>query len=368
MLYDKYQFHTIGEIYGHESIKKDLKKRFKERDYPRVSLFSGQSGIGKTNLIHLLSKSILCPDKDKEGNPCNNCRYCQSIDRSESIANYKEYNCSTLGIKEVEAIIEGSTTRSLSEIDVKIIVLDELQQLKSEEAQKSLLKILEKNNKNVIWILGTMAIDKIDISVVRRTTLYKLNPISFDDLVYYLVSICKKEGINDIETDENKVKTLFTIAENSGGSVGVCLAYLERCIGSEIWTETELIKELELYSKSSINKILNYMLIGDVTLFDEKLTKTIIPSLFKKLIAYYKYSIGGTLNHFEKKEIEGVVKTDKKIISFVINELNKLNNQYYLSSDMIQYSFLNIVDYVRQFIPEQKPTKLEERPARVPRS
>jgi len=362
MLYDKYQFKTIDDVCGHASVKKDLKKRFKEREYPRVSLFSGTSGIGKTNFIHLLSKTILCPNKDEQGNSCNKCKYCLAIDNGDPISNYREHNCSSLGIKEISEIIDGSSTRSLSEIGGKVIVLDELQQLKSDEAGKALLKILEKNNKNVYWIMGTMQLDKIDISVRRRTSLYNLNELVFEDLVYYMIDVCKKEGISDIDTDENKAKTIFTIAENSGGSIGVCLSYLERCLGSEIWNEDELKKELEIYSSSSINKILNYMLTGNVDLFKEKLTKTIIQPLLKKLIIYYKFIIGADLNVFEKKEIDGIAKTNKDIISFLVKELNVLNNSYYLSSENIGFSFLNIVDFVKQNTPVA-----EVKTARVPR-
>ncbi len=368
MLYDKYQFNTIDEVYGHDSVKKDLKKRFQKKEYPRVTLFSGQSGIGKTNFIHLLSKSILCQNKDNEGNACNNCKYCQAIDKGEPISNYKEYNCAELGIKEVTQIIENSTTKSLSDVSIKIIVLDELQQLKSDEAQKSLLKILEKNNKNVYWIMGTMNIEKIDVSVIRRTTFYKLNEISFDDLVYYLIDICKKENITDVETNEDKAKTIFTIAENSNGSIGVALGYLDRVINSEIWSEDDLRKELDLYSQSSINNILNNLFEGDVNIFSNKITKNIIPSFFKKLILLYKYQIGSDLNKYEREEIKGLnVRVHVDIISFIIEEMNKLNNQYYLTNDMIQYSLLNIIRFIKSNEKNEKPAEIQREP-RKPRS
>lgn len=243
MLYNQYRPSSLSGVIGHDKTIKALIKRTKENDIPKRILFTGITGIGKTTLMRIVGKNILCNNKDKDGNSCNQCEICNAIDNEQMNSFYTESNASNLNIDEVRKLVQDAEMKSFSQAKAKVFVIDEIQEMtKAKAALNNLLKPLEKEYKNVYFILGTMSPKDVPTSIKNRCATYDLKPIAIDEISKQLYSICNKENIK-IDTEE-KANVLITIADNSYGSMRTAVSYLERVIDSELWTVSEVIKEL----------------------------------------------------------------------------------------------------------------------------
>ena len=346
LLYNKYRPCSLSEVVGHTSIIKDLMKRSKEGTIPRVMLLAGNTGIGKTTIQRIIAKNILCNDKDEKGNACNVCNICKTV-TDEKISNYYfEYNCSNVNIDVSREIAENADIKTFSNAKAKVFILDELQELKKAQAAlNNLLKPIEKDYKNVYFILGTMADTKdIPKAIVNRCTTYKLKPITMEDISKNLYTICNKENIK-VDTEE-KVNVLLTIAENSYGSMRQAISYLERVIYSELWTVKEVIQELEIISNSDLIKSINNLFKGKPEAFNIQYSVDLKDKLRYMLGTMYKSLSGIEVPVWQVQQLQGIDKTitvDK--VEYALNKLFELNKYPYVNQEIIDYIMVDIFNY-----------------------
>lgn len=337
-LYQKYKSLSFKDVVSHEKIIKELLKRSKANDYPQTVHFTGLTGIGKTVISHIFIKSILCQHKT-DGEPCNQCDSCLSINEDRSLMSFFSYNASNIGIEEMRSIEEIALKKNAFSPH-KVIYIDELQELnKSKAAQKNLLKILEKPLKNVFFILSSMDESKIDKAVLNRCVTYKLKPLSFQEIAVRLKHICEQEGIK-IDTD-SKANTILTLSQYSQGSLRNAISLLERVIYSDIWTEKELIDELGLVDDATAQEMLNDILIGNFKVFSVKITEDILSMLKYKLLLCSKVDSGVELNSFEKAQIKNIVNIHNSLSTLLV--LNELNKFPYLDQVIIESNLISIL-------------------------
>lgn len=336
----KYRPQLFSEVYGHKKTIDALLESSKNNNFSKVFLLSGISGVGKSTIQNILVKAILC-DNIIAGEICNKCFYCESINNGKPVENVSFYNGSNLGIDEARAIEDKTDRRILAKKDIKIFVIDEMQEIPNARAQKNILKILEKTNDNCYFILGTMDKSKIDSAIINRSVNYNL-VLDYKEIRDYLIHIIQKENI--IVDEKSKLpQMVVTIVDNCGGSLRTAISMLERVINSGIETDEELFKELGIVSDTMINETIKGMLTGDITKIDFKVNETVLENISKKLIILYKYACGIDLNPFEKSQLRGIgrIGNDKKIIvENTIEGLAKLNNYIYLKSDVIQFQLI----------------------------
>lgn len=346
LLYNKYRPNSLNEVVGHKSIIKDLMKRSKDGTIPRVILLSGNTGIGKTTIQRILAKNILCNDKDSGGNACNVCSICKSI-IEEKISNYYfEYNSSNIGIDTAREITENADVKSFSNAKAKVFCLDEIQEMtKAKAALNNLLKPIEKDYKNVYWILGSMGdIKDIPKAITNRCTTYKLKSLSTEDIATQLYSICQKENIP--MTNPEQAEVLLTIAENSYGSLRQSISYLERVIYSELWTVKEVIKELEIISTTDLIRSINALFKGDSEAFNIQYTPELKDKLRYMLGTIYKTLSSIEVPSWQSSQLKGI---DKGItidqVEYALNKLFDLNKFPYVNSEIIDFALVDIFNY-----------------------
>jgi DNA polymerase-3 subunit gamma/tau len=346
LLYNKYRPNSLSEVVGHTSIIKDLTKRSKEGTIPRVILLSGNTGIGKTTIQRILAKNILCNDKDSNGNACNVCSICKSI-AEEKISNYYfEYNSSNIGIDGAREIAENADVKSFSTAKAKVFCLDEIQEMKkSPAALNNLLKPIEKDYKNVYWILGSMGdLKDIPKAITNRCTTYKLKALSTEDIGAQLYSICQKENVP--MTNPEQAEVLLTIAENSYGSLRQAISYLERVIYSELWTVKEVIKELEIISNTDLIKSINALFKGDSEAFNIQYSPELKDKLRYMLGTIYKTLSGIEVPSWQSSQLKGI---DRSIsidqVEYALNKLFELNKFPYVTSEIIDFALVDIFNY-----------------------
>jgi len=335
--------HLLEDVYGHDKIIAELVKRQKDSNFPKVIYFTGQAGIGKTTLMKIISKSILCNSKDVDGNPCNACKICQGIDNELPSNYYFEKNASNLKIDDMREIDTSSKKKPLGEVNHKVYVIDELQELhRNPAAQKNILKTLENPSSTSFFILGAMDDSKVNAAIKRRAVTYRLNGIEACEIANYLMSICIKENI---EVDEQKEKVLFKIAEGSNGSPGIAVPLLERVIYSDLWSLSldELTSELDIVDNTQVASLLSGLLNSNVDIFSKTYNDKILDTLRFQLNLIFKAKNDIKLNGWQKQQIDktGFSKVSLGSIKKAIDELNKLYLYPFITPTMLESSLIS---------------------------
>ena len=349
LLYNKYRPNKLSDVVGHNATVKDLQKRSKEGNLPRVIFLSGITGTGKTTLQRIIAKNILCNSKDQEGNSCNVCEICSSVDNEKITNYYFEINCSNVNIDESRQIAENASVKSFSLAKAKVFVLDEAQELrKAQAAMNNLLKPIEKDYKNVYFIFGAMDDKSVPKAILGRCTTYKLKPHNMEDIATKLADICQKESV--ILDTEEKANVLLTIAENSGGSLRQAISYLERVIYSELWTTKQAIDELGIVSSSELNLKINALFKGKPEAFDITYNEELLTSIRYMFSTMYKKLSGIEVEEWQVKKLMGI---DKSItleqVEYALNKLFELNKFPYINAELIDFTLVDIFNWNKKY-------------------
>jgi DNA polymerase-3 subunit gamma/tau len=357
-LFSKHRPLTISQIYGHDTIKKDIFNHIQKDNLPKVIMFSGNAGTGKNTLEKILSKIILCKNKDSEGNPCNVCEQCQTVIKEKVSNYYYLYDGTHIGIDESKTIFEIASKRNLSTVQEKIIVIDEFQGLaNTPKALSALLKVFEKPQDHVRFILLTMTEDKLPkdckVAIQRRGVIYRLKDLTFEEIAKYLYEICNKEGIA-INT-KDKADTLITISQNSLGSPGLAVSHLERCIYSDLWNPKTVLEELGIVSNETLTIIINKLLSGDVSVFENEINKDIIEKIRWILNILYKSKSGVNINNYFKSCISGIKPIASENIFNTIDKLNKITFFPYISQELIDFTLIDILTSNKKALTSGEP-------------
>jgi len=347
-LFQKYRPPSFQDVVGHEVQVKEFIKRAKDKNFPQCIYITGYTGTGKTVLSRIIAKCLLCRKLDSEGNPCNSCKECEAINNEQRILNYFEENGSNFNIDRAREVEELSQKKiMMSDSSIKVFYIDEIQEIasKSKEALKNLLKLLEKPSKNNYFILGSMDDSSIPEAVRNRCVTYKLKLLTPEQIAERLLYICNQEKI-EIDTEE-KANVILTISENSQGSLRTAISYLERVIYSDIWKETQVIEELELFSSAQINQIISETLCSQFK-SEKVFNKSLLDTIIYRLVMLYKYLVKVELTPYQLSIIKNIglpSKNERENIKVIENTLSKLYELYrytYLTQPLIDYVIINI--------------------------
>jgi len=371
MIAQTYRPKILNEIVGHDRIVKEIKDRFTKNSYPQVSYFTGFTGTGKTTFAFNVAKIIQCQNKINQFTPCNTCSYCNDINKESFIKGTYMFNASNLDIEAMRYIEELSMTTSFIS-DKKVIIIDEFQELNSnKKAQKNLLKALEKEIKNIYFILLSMDDSKVDKSIKNRSVQYKLYPIEYSKIAEYLYNVCVNEKI---ELNESQTDILFTIAENSGGSVRQACSYLERVIQGSLWDRKSLEEALHFVNDQTINDLCLKIINQDSTLFETDITEEVIQKIKFNIIELLKYNVGAKLDPYRKKLLEGLIgykKATNDRLIFILDTLNEIFKYPYLNKEIIDSILIKLfinknVDEVIQneIVQNNNENTIQEKPKR----
>jgi DNA polymerase III gamma/tau subunit len=248
-----------------------------------------------------------------------------------------------MGIEEMRRLEDTACKKTLSDATAKVFIINEIQEIATQRAQKNILDLLEKELPNTYFFLTTMDNSRIDKALKARCTKYNLNPLSIPEIVKYLMWICEQEKFV-LDTTEKK-KSIITIADCCGGSLRDAVSYLERTLYLDSWNIETLMSELSIISNENLNEMINQLLQGDINLLNNKITDDILKRMKFLLNLIYKLENGLELNTWQKQQIAGIKKCNINNIEYTIAQLNELNKFTYLPSDVIEFQIINIINH-----------------------
>lgn len=362
-LYRKYRPSSFSEISGENEIIKSLKLSLKNKSTSHAYLFSGPRGTGKTTTARLIAKGVNCLNLHTDGEPCNECENCISINEGRFSDLIEIDAASNRSIDEIRALKEKINYQPVEGLK-KVYIIDEAHML-TKEAFNALLKTLEEPPAHVIFILATTELDKILPTIISRCQRYDFKSLDLSEMSSRLKFILEQENI-EIEDEDNIFQIIY---ENSSGSMRDSISILERLIISTNEkkinlklaeealgiTPSERIKKfvdklLKAEEYDIINELENLSVESfDIELFFKSMAKYIKNAMIKKEIEAtlaFKiisiiYDVIGKFKFEEDKKLVGYV-----IVSDILSEMNKnkfINTQiiYNTREDSIKSTIIN---------------------------
>lgn len=219
VLYQKYRSKDFDEIIGQDYVTKLLKNTIKSDQIAQAYLFVGSRGTGKTSTARILAKAVNCKKPKRDGNPCNECEYCESISNGRFLDLIEIDAASNRGIDQIRQLKE-KIEFSPSEGKYKVYIIDEVHMLTT-EAFNALLKTLEEPPAHVIFILATTDVHKLPPTILSRCQRYDFRLGTDNEIKSLIKDIIKKEKI----TMEDEA--LDIVVQNAKGSYRDALSTLD---------------------------------------------------------------------------------------------------------------------------------------------
>ncbi len=219
-LYRKWRPRTFDDVVGQPQVTVTLKNELESGRISHAYLFTGTRGTGKTSCAKILSKAVNCL-APVNGNPCNECEICKSID-SSSILDVIEIDAASNN--SVENIRDLREEASYTPVYAKyrVYIIDEVHML-STSAFNALLKTLEEPPKHVLFILATTELHKLPATILSRCQRFDFKRISPDDISKRLLYIAQQEGVSLTEPAAG------LIARLSDGGMRDAVSLFDRC-------------------------------------------------------------------------------------------------------------------------------------------
>ena len=233
-LYRKWRPVDFDDVSGQDAITDILKYEVANNKLSHAYLFCGSRGTGKTSCAKILAKAVNCLNP-KNGNPCNECEACRSIDAGVATDVIEMDAASNNGVDNVRDMKdEIAFTPAL--LKYRVYIIDEVHMM-SGSAFNALLKTLEEPPSYVVFILATTEFHKLPTTIVSRCQRFDFRRISTDNIMSRLKHIALNEGISLTE-DGARV-----IARVSRGGMRDAVSLLELCAGARKTVDEQLVFE-----------------------------------------------------------------------------------------------------------------------------
>jgi len=103
--------------------------------------------------------------------------------------------------------------------------------------------------------------EKFDKSIRQRGACYTFKSPASDEIAEYLYNILNTMPEGKTVPEEFLTEGLFTIADGCEGSIRGAVQLFERCIYGELYTEKEIIEELNIVSNKFVEEVSDKLLI-----------------------------------------------------------------------------------------------------------
>lgn len=190
----KYGF---SEIIAQDDIKDRLIQEVQQTSLPRAILFTGVEGSGRRTMAMALAKYLLCqnPGLGDACHICSSCRYFEAGSHPDFVELASD-DGKVIKVERIrqEVIRDLPHFPQISGRKVYILAGDYL----NEQGQNALLKSLEEPPPYAYFLLTAQSKNRLLPTVISRTSEYKLQPLSLNEVKQVLTRHGYSEGIDFI--------------------------------------------------------------------------------------------------------------------------------------------------------------------------
>ncbi len=219
-LYRKYRPQTFDDVVGQGAVTQTLKTQLQKDQMSHAYLFTGSRGTGKTSCAKILAKAVNCLNP-VDGNPCNCCDACKSIDSGACMDVLEIDAASNNGVDNVRDLRDDAIY-SPSQVKKRVYIIDEVHML-SISAFNALLKIIEEPPEHLLFILATTELHKVPATILSRCQRFSFRRISQEDIAARLQYVAYQENI---DLDDAAARVLARMAD---GGMRDGLSLLDQC-------------------------------------------------------------------------------------------------------------------------------------------
>lgn len=230
-LYRKYRPQTFDDVSGQLAVTQTLKNQLTTGKMSHAYLFTGSRGTGKTSCAKILAKAVNCLHP-VDGNPCNACEACRTIDSGACMDVLEIDAASNNGVDNVRDLRDDAVYTP-SQVRMRVYIIDEVHML-SISAFNALLKIIEEPPEHLLFILATTELHKVPATILSRCQRFTFRRISQEDIAARLQYVAYQENI---DLDDSAARVL---ARMSDGGMRDALSLLDQCASA---TTKELTAE-----------------------------------------------------------------------------------------------------------------------------
>ncbi|MBO5953814.1 MAG: DNA polymerase III subunit gamma/tau [Oscillospiraceae bacterium] len=219
-LYRKYRPQTFDDVVGQMAVTQTLKTQLQSGRLSHAYLFTGSRGTGKTSSAKILAKAVNC-EAPADGNPCNCCAACRSIDAGTCMDVLEIDAASNNGVDNVRDLRDDAVYTP-SQVKKRVYIIDEVHML-SISAFNALLKIIEEPPEHLLFILATTELHKVPATILSRCQRFSFRRISQEDIAARLQYVAYQENI---DLDDSAARVLARLAD---GGMRDGLSLLDQC-------------------------------------------------------------------------------------------------------------------------------------------
>jgi DNA polymerase-3 subunit gamma/tau len=254
----KYRPSTFQSVVGQKSLVTTLKNSILRNKLAHAYLFCGPRGVGKTSCARIFAKTINCQNLTADGEACNECESCRSINGQRSLNIHELDAASNNSVDDIRALTDQ--VRFPPQIGkYKIYIIDEVHMLSS-AAFNAFLKTLEEPPHHAVFILATTEKQKVIPTILSRCQIYDFSRITIGDIVEHLQYVAHQENI------QAEPEALNVIAQKADGGMRDALSIFDQIASftGGIVTYKSVIENLNVLDYEYYFRFTDKILEGDV--------------------------------------------------------------------------------------------------------
>ena len=224
-LYRKYRPQTFDDVVGQQAVTQTIKAQLVSNHLSHAYLFTGSRGTGKTSCAKILAKAVNCLNP-QDGNPCNCCDACRSIDAGTCMDVQEIDAASNNGVDNVRDLRDDAIYTP-SQVKKRVYIIDEVHML-SISAFNALLKIIEEPPEHLLFILATTELHKVPATILSRCQRFSFRRITPEDIASRLQYVSYQESI---DLTDDAARTLARLAD---GGMRDGLSLLDQCSAATV--------------------------------------------------------------------------------------------------------------------------------------
>ena len=174
---------------GNRKIVERLRSKLRETRFPHGLIFSGPEGVGKHACATMLAKALNCRNA-AIGDFCDVCPSCRKIESGvhpDVITATVQEDATQIKIAQVREILSVLDLQPLEGRN-KVFIIDPADAL-TPGAANALLKGLEEPPENTFFVLMTVNVQELLLTVRSRCQIYQFTPLTLDEI--------RQHGITD---------------------------------------------------------------------------------------------------------------------------------------------------------------------------
>ncbi len=274
----KYRPSTFETVVGQSHITTTLKNAIQTNQLAQAFLFCGPRGVGKTTSARILAKTINCENVTDDGEACNECASCKSLNNQTSFNIHELDAASNNSVDDIRNLVD-QVRYAPQAGKYKVYIIDEVHML-SNQAFNAFLKTLEEPPSYAIFILATTEKHKIIPTILSRCQIFDFNRIEVSDIQGHLAKIAQNEGVTA------EPEALQLIAQKADGALRDALSMFDMLVAftGKSLTYASTIEHLHILDYDYYFKLIEHLheerISDSLLLFDEILQKGFDGHLF----------------------------------------------------------------------------------------